>query len=183
LLSGALRKFHIIAAGVEPVASRGGPTKALAAARGAFISASCCEAACKRSFAPRSITTNLPPFEETEAVGAGLQGLTGRFPSVNLVEQIGLVFLLESRGVAGAVNHSRENIEIISEVTPPLLRNWTGALWPRKKTRSGKIFGENVRGLENHLLACGGRVVGSYGMEMPEREAQKHERQENEKTS
>src|SRR5260370_9035249 len=28
-----------------------------------------------------------------------------------------------------------------AKCTPPLLRNCTGALWPRKKTRSGKIFG------------------------------------------
>src|SRR5438309_1896430 len=28
-----------------------------------------------------------------------------------------------------------------AKCTPPLLRNWTGALWPRKKTRSGKILG------------------------------------------
>src|SRR5256886_6796163 len=28
-----------------------------------------------------------------------------------------------------------------AKCTPPLLRNWTGAVCPRKKTRSGKIFG------------------------------------------
>ncbi len=50
-----------------------------------------------------------------------------------------------------------------------------------KKNAFRENLWRNVRGLENHLLACGGRVVGYYGMQMPEREAQKHERQENEK--
>jgi hypothetical protein len=52
---------------------------------------------------------------------------------------------------------------------------------PAEKNAFRENFWRNVGGLEDNFLACGGRVVGPCGMEMPQRETQKHERQENEK--
>src|SRR5882762_6510366 len=43
-----------------------------------------------------------------------------------------------------------------AKCTPPLLRNCTGALWPRKKTRSGKIFGEMSAALRTTSLPAAG---------------------------
>jgi hypothetical protein len=106
--------------------------------------------------------------------------LTGDFER-NLVEQIGLVFLLESRGVAGAVNKSRENIEIVSEMDATAVAELDRRTLPAEKNAFRENFWRNVGGFEDNFLACGGRVVGPYGMEMPQRVTQKDERQENEK--
>jgi hypothetical protein len=92
-----------------------------------------------------------------------------------------LVFLLDCRGVAGAVNHSRENIEIVGEVNATAVAVLDRRALSAKKNALRKNFRRNIGGLEDHLFARGGRVIGSYDMEMPERETQKCERQENEK--
>ena len=92
-----------------------------------------------------------------------------------------MVLLFDPRGVAGAVNHSCENVKIVSEVDPTAVAELDWRTLAAKKDALRENFRRNISGLEDHLLARGGRVVGPYGMKMPERETQKHERQENEK--
>jgi len=61
----------------------------------------------------------------------------------DFVEQIGLVFSLDCRGVAGAVNHSRENIEIVGGVNATAVAvTGTGALSREKKRAPEKFFRE-----------------------------------------
>src|SRR5713226_8152598 len=172
-------EIHVIAPGVEPVASRGGRGKHLQR-HGALHFRVVLRGGLQDVIGAEVHHHKLSAGDETDAVSAGLQGLTGDFER-NLVEQIGLVFLLESRGVAGAVNHSRENIEIVSEVNAAAVAELHRRTLPAKKNAFRENFWRNVGGLEDNFLACGGRVVGPYGMEMPERETQKDERQENEK--
>src|SRR5882724_74231 len=80
----------------------------------------------------------LSAVDETDAVGARLQRLPANFKG-NFVEHISLVFLLDGRGIAGAVNHSRENVEIVSKVHP------TAVAELHRSTLSAEenTFGEN----------------------------------------
>src|ERR1700687_4541150 len=172
-------EFDVIAAGVEPVASRGGRGKHLQR-HGALHFRVVLRGGLQEVIRAEVHHHKFSAVEETEAVGAGLQGLTGDFES-NLVEQIGLVFLPDSRGVSGAVNYSRENIEIISEVNATAVAELDRRTLAAKKNAFREYFWRNVGGLEDNLLACGGRVLGSYGMQILKRQAQKHERQKNEK--
>src|SRR5712664_2684761 len=172
-------EFHVIAPGVQPVAPRGGGGNHLQR-HGPLHFRVVLRGGLQDVIGAKVHHHKLSAAEETEAVGAGLQGLTG-YLQRNLVEQIGLVFLLESRGVAGAVNHSRENIEIIGEVNATAVAELHRRTLPAEKNAFRENLRRNVGGFEDNFLACGGRVVGLYGMEMPERETQKHERQENEK--
>src|SRR5260370_21184790 len=172
-------EFHVVAPGVEPVASRGGSGTHLQR-YGALHFRVVLRGGLQDVIGAEVHHHKLSAGDETDAVSAGLQGLTGDFER-NLVQQIGLVFLLESRGVAGAVNHSRENIEIVSEVNATAVAELHRRTLAAEKNAFRENLWRNVGGLEDNLLAGGGRVVGLDGMEIPEREAQKHERQENEK--
>src|SRR5260370_10496593 len=107
-------EFHVIAPGVEPVASRGGRGKHLQR-HGALHFRVVLRGGLQDIIRAEVHHHKLSAGDETDAVSPGLQGLTGDFER-DLVQQIGLVFLLDCRGIAGVVNHSRENIEIVSEV-------------------------------------------------------------------
>src|SRR5712692_4737064 len=172
-------ELHVIAPGVETVASRGrrgkhlqrhGPLHFRVVLRGRL----------QDVISTEVHHYKLSAVEETYAVSTGLQGLTGDF-ECDFIEQIGLVFLLDCRGVARAIDESRENIQIVSEVDASAV----AVMHRRTLTAKKNAFRENSRRnggrLEDNLFARGGRVVRSYVTEMPERETQEHEQQENQK--
>src|SRR6266851_9302089 len=172
-------EFHVIAPGVQPVAPRGGGGNHLQR-HGPLHFRVVLRGGLQDVIGAEVHHHKLSAAEETEAVGAGLQGLTGYFQR-HLVEQIGLVFLLESRGVAGAVNHSRENIEIISEVNATAVAELDRRTLPAEKNAFRENLRRNVGGFEDYLFARSGRIVGPYDVEMPERKTQRQECEENEK--
>jgi len=86
-------EFHVIAAGVEPVASRGGRGKHLQR-HGALHFRVVLRGGLQEVIRAEVHHHKFSAIEETDAVGAGLQGLTGDFER-NFVEQISLVFLLD----------------------------------------------------------------------------------------
>src|SRR5258708_28496449 len=160
-------EFHVVAPGVEPVASRGGSGKHLQR-YGALHFRVVLRGGLQDVIGAEVHHHKLSAGDETDAVSAGLQGLTGDFER-HLVQQIGLVFLLESRGVAGAVNHSRENIEIVSEVNATAVAELHRRTLPAEKNAFLENLRRNVGGFEDNLLACGRRVDSIFGMELPER--------------
>src|SRR5258708_19472498 len=117
---------------------------------GRSIPGSWCEAACRRSLAPNIHHHKLAPVEETNAISARLQRLTGDFQR-NFVQQIGLILLLDCRRVAGAVHHSRENIKIVGEVHPaPVAEFHRSTLTPAEATFP-ENFRSHVRCLEDNF--------------------------------
>jgi len=85
-------EFHVIAPGVEPVAPRGGRGKHLQR-HGALHFRVVLRGGLQEVIRAEVHHHKFSAVEETDAVGAGLQGLTHDFES-NLVEQIGWYFSL-----------------------------------------------------------------------------------------
>lgn len=67
--------------------------------------------------------------------------MTGYFES-DLVKEIGLVFLLDSRGVAGAVHQSHENIKVVSKVNAAAVAELHWRTLASKKKRVPGRFSE-----------------------------------------
>src|SRR5258708_35368095 len=107
---------------------------------GRSIPGSWCEAACRRSLAPNIHHHKLAPVEETNAISARLQGLTGDFQR-NFVQQIGLILLLDCRRVAGPVHHSPEHIQIVRTRVPAAV----AVLHHRTLRTEKKTFRESSR--------------------------------------
>src|SRR5260370_11999595 len=172
-------EFHVIAPGVEPVPSRGGSGKHLQR-HGPLHFRVVLRGGLQDVIGAEVHHHKLSAGNETDAVSAWLQGLTGDVER-DLVEQIGLVFLVESRGVAGAVDHSRENIEIISEVNATAVTELHRRTLPAEKNAFRENLRRNVGGFEDYLFARSGRIVGPYDVEMPEPKTQSQQGAENEK--
>src|SRR5260370_37603598 len=97
----------------------------------------------------------LSSVEETDAVGGGLQSLSGNFES-NFVEQIRLVLLFDRRGVAGAVPQPREHVQIVSEVHAATIAELHGSDLSAEKYALRESFWGNIGGLEDNFLSLGG---------------------------
>src|SRR5712664_1521744 len=170
-------ELHVIAPSVQPVASRScrgnhlqwhGALHFRVFLRGGLQNVICAEVHYDK----------LRAVDETDAVRSGLQGLAANFKG-NFVEHISLVFLLDGRGIAGAVNHSRENVEIVSKVHPTAVAELHRSTLSAEENTFGKNFWTDVRCLEDNLLPFGGRTAGHRCLQMPDGERQKQHRQEN----
>src|SRR5260370_24139773 len=124
---------------------------------------------------------NLSTVAETEAGGAGLKSWSGNFES-NFVEQIRLVLLFDRRGVAGAVLQPREHVQIVSEVHAATIAELHGSDLSAEKYALRENFWGNIGGLEDNFLSLGRRMAGHCLSHFPRRNAQRQERQGNNKT-
>src|SRR5260370_21188512 len=123
----------------------------------------------------------LSTVDEHDRVGHGLQSLSGNFKS-NCVEKIRLVLLFDRRGVAGAVHQPREHVQIVSEVHAATIAELHGSDLSAEKYALRENFWGNIGGLEDNFLSLGGRMAGHCLSHLPGRNAQKKERQGNNKT-
>src|SRR6267154_4666330 len=172
-------EIHVIAHGVEPVVSRGGRGKHLQR-HGSLHFRVVLRGSLQDVVGAQVHHHKLPSGDETDAVSAGLQGLTGDFER-DFVEQICLVLLFDPRGVAGAVHHSRENVKIVSKANSTTIAELDWGALAAEKNAFRKNFRSDVCRLEDNFLPFRGRAAGAGGMEMPEGKTQKQECEENEK--
>ena len=90
-----------------------------------------------------------------------------------------MVFLLDSRGVAGAVHQSHENIKVVSKVNTAAVAELHRRTLASKKNAFREDFRSDISGLEDHLFAGSGGIVSPGAVEMPEGKTQKQECEEN----
>ena len=102
----------------------------------------------------REIHHNEFSRDEAEAVGTGLQGLTANLQR-DFTEQISLIFLLNGSGVAGAIDETGQNVEVISKMQPARVAKLSGGHLTTEKDMLREGSGSDVRGLKDSVLPGG----------------------------
>src|SRR2546430_318080 len=101
-----------------------------------------------------------------------LQSLTADFER-DFIEQISLVFLLDGRGIARAVNHGRDNKEIVGEVYAAAVAELHRSTLSAEENSFRENFRSDICRFENRILPRRGRIGGPGVERMPEEKTQK----------